>query len=157
MTTTNNRVDHPEHYQGKNGIETIEVIRHYVCDIANALKYLMRAGRKSEMGMEDAEKEIEDLKKALWYIEDYRVKIPQLLLSHFKSRERMEQIIIEVTGHRKDEIAYCGYEDLIGIAIGCLLGIGIIRRGEVRVSEYWEMDIREAKKAIQQRIADLEH
>ena len=157
MATTNNRVDHPEHYQGKNGIETIEVIRHYVCDIANAIKYLWRAGLKAELGMEDAEKEIEDLKKALWYIEDYRVKIPQLLLSHFKSRERMEQIIIEVTGHRKDEIAYCGYEDHVADAIGHLLCVGIIRQGEVRVSEYWEIDIREAKKAIRQRIADLEH
>ena len=157
MAATNNRVDHPEHYQGKNGIETIEVIRHYVCDIANALKYLMRAGKKQEMGMEDAEKEIEDLKKALWYIEDYRVKIPQLLLSHFKSRERMEQIIIEVTGHRKDEIAYCGYEDNVADAIGHLICVGIIRQGEVRVSEYWEIDIREAKKSIQQRILDIEH
>lgn len=150
-------VNHPKHYQGENGIETIEIIRHYVCDIANALKYLMRAGKKQEMGMDDAEKEIEDLKKALWYIEDYRVKIPQLLLSHFKSRERMEQIIIEVTGHRKDEIAYCGYEDHVADAIGHLLCVGIIRRGEVRVSEYWEADIREATKAIQQRILDIEH
>ena len=150
-------VNHPAHYQGKNGIETIEVIRHYVCDIANALKYLMRAGKKSEMGMEDSEKEIEDLKKALWYIEDYRVKIPQLLLSHFKSRERMEQIIIEVTGHRKDEIAYCGYEDHVADAIGHLLCVGVIRQGEVRVSEYWEIDIREAKKCIHARILDIEH
>ena len=157
MATINNRVDHPEHYQGKNGIETIEVIRHYVCDIANALKYLMRAGRKSEMGMEDAEKEMEDLKKALWYIEDYRVKIPQLLLSHFKSRARIQQIVIEVTGHAIDEIAFSGSDNLIGIAIGCLLGIGIIRRGEVRVSEYWEHDIRDAVDAIKGRILDIEH
>ena len=149
-------VNHPAHYQRKDGIECIDVIRHYTCDIANAIKYLWRAGLKPEMGMEDAEKEIEDLKKALWYIEDYRVKIPQLLLSHFKSRERMEQIIIEVTGHRKDEIAYCGYEDHVADAIGHLLCVGIIRLGEVRVSEYWEIDIREAKKAIQQRILDIE-
>ena len=152
-----NRVEHPDYYQGKNGIETIEIIRHYICDIANALKYLMRAGKKQEMGMEDAEKEIEDLKKALWYIEDYRVKIPQLLLSHFKSRARMQQIVIEVTGHAIDEIAYCGYEDHVADAIGHLLCVGIIRQGEVRVSEYWEIDIREAKKAIQQRILDIEH
>ena len=151
-------VNHPKHYNSHpNGIECIDIIRHYVCDIANAIKYLWRAGRKSEMGMEDAEKEIEDLKKALWYIDDYRVKIPQLLLSHFKSRERTEQIIIEVTGHRKDDIAYCGYEDHVADAIGHLLCVGIIRRGEVRVSEYWEIDIREAKKAIQQRILDIEH
>ena len=157
MATTNNRVNHPEHYQGENGIETIEIIRHYTCDIANALKYLMRAGRKSEMGMEDAEKEIEDLKKALWYIEDYRVKIPQLLLSHFKSRARIQQIVIEVTGHAIDEIAYCGYEDHVADAIWHLLCVGIIRQGEVRVSEYWEIDIREAEKAIQHRILDIEH
>ena len=150
-------VNHPAHYQRKDGIECIDIIRHYTCDIANALKYLWRAGLKPEMGMEDAEKEIEDLKKALWYIEDCRVKIPQLLLSHFKSRERMEQIIIEVTGHRKDEIAFSGSNNLIGIAIGCLLGIGIIRRGEVRVSEYWEHDIRDAVDAIKGRILDIEH
>lgn len=151
-------VNHPKHYNSHpNGIECIDIIRHYVCDIANAIKYLWRAGLKPEMGMEDAEKEIEDLKKALWYIEDYRVKIPQLLLSHFKSRARIQQIVIEVTGHAIDEIAYCGYEDHVADAIGHLLCVGIIRRGEVRVSEYWEADIREATKAIQHRILDIEH
>ena len=151
-------VNHPKHYNSHpNGIECIDIIRHYVCDIANAIKYLWRAGLKAELGMEDAEKEIEDLKKSLWYIEDYRVKIPQLLLSHFKSRARMQQIVIEVTGHAIDEIAYCGYEDHVADAIGHLLCVGIIRRGEVRVSEYWEIDIREAKKAIQHRILDIEH
>ena len=152
------QVNHPKHYNlHPAGIECIDIIRHYTCDIANAIKYLWRAGLKPEMGKEDAEKEIEDLKKALWYIEDYRVKIPQLLLSHFKSRERMEQIIIEVTGHRKDEIAYCGYEDHVADAIGHLLCVDIICQGVVYVSEYWAMDIREAVIAIRQRIADLEH
>ena len=177
------QVNHPKHYNSHpNGIECIDIIRHYVCDIANAIKYLWRAGLKipskqvqcdacidiaereearpigqTEMGMEDAEKEIEDLKKALWYIEDYRVKIPQLLLSHFKSRARIQQIVIEVTGHAIDEIAYCGYEDHVADAIGHLLCVGIIRQGEVRVSEYWEIDIREAKKAIRHRIFDIEH
>ena len=151
-------VNHPKHYnQHPNGIECIDVIRHYTCDIANALKYLWRAGLKPELGKADADKEIEDLKKALWYIEDYRVKIPQLLLGHFKSRARMQQIVIEVTGHAIDEIAYCGYEDHVADAIGHLLCVGIIRQGEVRVSEYWEIDIREAIKAIQYRILDIEH
>lgn len=151
-------VNHPKHYnQHPNGIECIDVIRHYTCDIANALKYLWRAGLKPELGKADADKEIEDLKKALWYIEDYRVKIPQLLLGHFKSRARMQQIVIEVTGHAIDEIAYCGYEDHVADAIGHLLCVGIIRKGEVRVSECWEIDIREATKAIQYRILDIEH
>lgn len=149
-------VNHPAHYnQHPAGIECIDIIRHYTCDIANALKYLWRAGLKPEMGMEDAEKEIEDLNKALWYIEDCRVEIPQLLLCHFKSRQRMEQIVIEVTGHRIDEI-WGNYEANVATAIGHLLVIGIIRQGQIRVSELWELDIREAKKAIQQRILDIE-
>ena len=149
-------VNHPSHYnQHPSGIECIDIIRHYTCDIANALKYLWLAGLKPEMGKDDAEKEIEDLKKALWYIEDYRVKIPQLLLGHFKSRQRMEQIVIEVTGHRIDEI-WGNYEANVATAIGHLLVIGIIRQGQIRVSELWELDIREAKKAIQERILDIE-
>ena len=150
-------VNHPKHYnQHPNGIECIDIIRHYVCDIANAIKYLWRAGLKPEMGKEDAEKEIEDLHKALWYIEDYRVKIPKLLLSHFKTRERMTQIVIEVTGHAVDEIAYCGHEDYVAIAIGHLLCVGIIRQGEVRVCERWEEDIRIATESIQTRILKIE-
>ena len=66
------QVNHPKHYNSHpNGIECIYIIRHYTCDIANAIKYLWRAGLKPDMGKEDAEKEIEDLKKALWYINDY--------------------------------------------------------------------------------------
>ena len=149
-------VNHPKHYNSHpNGIECIDIIRHYVCDIANAIKYLWRAGLKAEMGMEDAEKEIEDLKKALWYIEDYRRKIPQLLLCHFKTRARMQQIVIEVTGHAVDEIAFCGYDGYVATAIGHLLCIGIIRQGEVRVSERWEEDIQLAAKAIHTRILNI--
>lgn len=47
-------VNNPASYQRKYGIECTDIIRHYTCDIANALKYLMRAGKKQEIGMEDA-------------------------------------------------------------------------------------------------------
>ncbi len=150
-------VNHPKHYnQHPAGIECIDIIRHYTCDIANAIKYLWRAGLKAEMGMKDAEKEIEDLKKALWYIEDYRRKIPQLLLCHFKTRARILQIVIEVTGHAVDEIAYCGYDDFVADAIAHLLCVGIIRKGEVRVCERWEEDIQLAAKAIHTRILNIQ-
>ena len=67
-------VNHPKHYNSHpNGIECIDIIRHYVCDIANAIKYLWRAGLKQEEGVSDRQKEIEDLRKAIWYIED-RIK-----------------------------------------------------------------------------------
>lgn len=64
-------VQHPRHYQHPSGVECIDIIRHYTCDIANAMKYLWRAGLKAEEGMTMREKEIEDCRKAVWYLEDY--------------------------------------------------------------------------------------
>lgn len=64
-------VNHPKHYNSHpSGVECIDIIRHYCYDIGAAIKYLWRAGLKTEEGMTDREKEIEDLRKAIWYIED---------------------------------------------------------------------------------------
>lgn len=68
------RVDHPDYYnQHPSGVECIDIIRHYCFDIGNAIKYLWRAGLKVEEGLTDKQKEIEDLRKAIWYIQD-RIK-----------------------------------------------------------------------------------
>lgn len=65
------KVNNPKHYTSHpSGIECIEITRHYDYCIGNAIKYLWRAGLKSENGMQDKEKEIEDLRKAIWYIND---------------------------------------------------------------------------------------
>lgn len=72
------RVNHPSHYtwlKDKCGIEVIDITRHLDFCKGNAVKYLLRAGYKSEEGYSSKEKEIEDLKKAAWYIND---KIKQL-------------------------------------------------------------------------------
>lgn len=67
-------VNHPKHYMSHpSGVECIEITRHYCFAIGNAIKYLWRAGLKSEQGMEDTAKEIQDLEKAVWYIND-RIK-----------------------------------------------------------------------------------
>ena len=67
-------VNHPSHYTSHpSGIECIEIARHYCFSIGNAIKYLWRAGLKKDAGLEDKQKEIEDLKKAIWYIND-RIK-----------------------------------------------------------------------------------
>lgn len=64
-------VNHPKHYNSHpSGVECIEIVRHYCFDVGNAIKYLWRCGLKSEEGMTDQEKEIEDLEKAAWYIND---------------------------------------------------------------------------------------
>lgn len=65
------RVDHPEHYNSHpSGIECIEVARHYDFNIGNAIKYLWRHGLKREDGITDKAKAVEDLRKAIWYIND---------------------------------------------------------------------------------------
>ena len=67
-----NNVNHPKHYTSHpSGVECIEITRHYTFDIGNAIKYLWRAGIKKEQGLSDKEKEIEDCKKAIWYINDH--------------------------------------------------------------------------------------
>ena len=67
-------VNHPGHYTSHpSGIECIEITRHYPFSIGNAIKYLWRAGLKKDASLTDNQKEIEDLKKAIWYIKD-RIK-----------------------------------------------------------------------------------
>ena len=63
------QVDHPEHYQfGENNeYEAIKVIDAWDLgfSLGNTVKYISRAGKK------DPTKEIEDLKKALFYLEHH--------------------------------------------------------------------------------------
>ena len=57
-------VNHPSHYGGKDSTyEAIKVIEAWDLDfcLGNVVKYLSRAGKKSD-------KKVEDLEKALWYL-----------------------------------------------------------------------------------------
>lgn len=78
----NDNITHPKHYTSHpSGVECIEITRHYNYNIGNAIKYLWRAGIKKEPGKSDKEKEIEDLQKAVWYIQDYINTLQQENLS----------------------------------------------------------------------------
>jgi hypothetical protein len=59
-------INHPEHYGGDNTYEAIKVIEAWDLDkcfyLGNVVKYISRAGKK------DKSKEIEDLKKAAFYL-----------------------------------------------------------------------------------------
>lgn len=73
-TPMKERVNHPDYYNSlPNGIECIDVVRYHDFDTGSAIKYLWRAGLKTEEGISNKQKEIEDLNKAIWYIED-RIK-----------------------------------------------------------------------------------
>jgi len=67
----NDNVNHPIHYTSHpSGVECITITRHYCFAIGNAIKYLWRAGLKQDGNLTDLQKEIEDLQKAVWYIND---------------------------------------------------------------------------------------
>lgn len=61
----NDPINHPTHYTSHpSGVECIEITRHHNFAIGNAIKYLWRAGLK------DGNSDIQDLQKAIWYIND---------------------------------------------------------------------------------------
>lgn len=57
-------VNHPPHYEHPSGIECIQVTEFMSFTRGSAVKYLWRAGSKG-----GGEQELEDLRKARWYIE----------------------------------------------------------------------------------------
>ena len=69
-------IDHPHHYnwlKNKCGIEVIDITRHLDFDLGNAIKYILRAGKKpivTENNVDFNKAAIQDLNKAIWYIND---------------------------------------------------------------------------------------
>lgn len=62
MDTQHDPVNNPKHYtQHPSGIEAIQITEHMSFCLGNAVKYVWRADLKNDA--------IEDLKKAVWYIE----------------------------------------------------------------------------------------
>jgi hypothetical protein len=54
-------VNHPRHYtKHPSGVECIQITEHMGFNLGNAVKYIWRADLKG--------KQVEDLKKAVWYI-----------------------------------------------------------------------------------------
>lgn len=70
---TGDPVNHPKHYTSDpSGIECIQITRHRNFNIGNAIKYLWRAGLK------DGNSDIQDLQKAVWYIQDEIERLEKL-------------------------------------------------------------------------------
>ena len=77
----NDNVNHPKHYTWLKelcGIEVIDITRHMDFCLGCAIKYILRAGHKKDASLTDTDKQIEDLKKAIWYINDEIKRITKL-------------------------------------------------------------------------------
>lgn len=145
-------VNHPAHYNSRtDDIECIDIIRHYTYDIGCAVKYLWRAGLKGEQGRSDREKELEDLHKALWYVNDYRINgtKPRVLKPNIGAQ------FTRVTGHKmRDVCTY--YPSYLGNAIANLLCVGLIADGETYASIGWRELLDLATENIEKHIREIE-
>lgn len=81
----NDPVNHPAHYADSKieAIEYIEDKRLGYC-LGNVVKYVSRAGKKHSATKSNKEKEIEDLKKARWYLERriYELELEQEAMAY---------------------------------------------------------------------------
>jgi hypothetical protein len=72
--TVHHNVNHPRHYNAHpSGVECITVTEHMNFNLGNAVKYIWRAGLKSE----DA---ITDLEKARWYIDREIARLTKMMV-----------------------------------------------------------------------------
>ena len=60
-------INHPAHYAEDREIEPVALIEDWDLSfsLGNAVKYISRAGKK------DSDAELQDLKKALWYLQHH--------------------------------------------------------------------------------------
>lgn len=75
-------VEHPQHYTDSK-IEVIDYIEDKKLGfcLGNVIKYVSRAGKKHSADKTDKEKEIEDLRKAMWYLERRIKEIEENLIN----------------------------------------------------------------------------
>lgn len=65
-------VNRAEHYNSHpSGVECIDVVEHMSFNLGNAVKYIWRAGLKSDSADQD-------LAKAAWYVERERKRLSKL-------------------------------------------------------------------------------
>lgn len=65
-------VNHPNHYAWLKelcGIEPIDICRHLDFNCGSAVMYLLRKGKK-EMNLSEREQRVQDLSKAIFYLQD---------------------------------------------------------------------------------------
>ena len=70
-------VSHPSHYtwlKDKCNIEVIDITRHLNFNLGNSIKYIIRSGKKpiidKDLSDDFNKAAIQDLKKAIWYLND---------------------------------------------------------------------------------------
>lgn len=128
--TEHDPVNHPTHYASEakcsgcgEPIECIDVVRHMGFDLGNAIKYLWRAGKKDAA--------IQDLKKAVWYIEDMIAELEGRKNPNVHRLSKPGVTIInyppECTGAR-DESCHPGTRGILIHAAQCPVSVNVLAK-----------------------------
>lgn len=89
----NDKVNSPKHYTSHpSGVECINITEHYNFCVGNAIKYLWRQGLKEEDGYEAVDKQIEDCKKAIWYINRHIESISKGMDKPLTNKEKVDRL-----------------------------------------------------------------
>ncbi|MBR1437026.1 MAG: DUF3310 domain-containing protein [Synergistaceae bacterium] len=82
---------HPDYYKTDTGLEAIDVIDALGLGqgfaLGNAIKYIFRAGKKSEESVQD------DIKKAIWYLEHFIDLCNRLETNHDQKNAQNELLV----------------------------------------------------------------
>ena len=146
-------VNHPPHYASiVPGVECIEIAREYPFNCGNAIKYIWRAGSKGEEGLEVRQKEIEDLKKAIFYFNN-ELSRPCTEAKRYDHKFGWvpKSNATKVLNH---------FKDFRGTALEHMLNITVENwtvEGEHIKSEYIVSQIELARDAVQREINRLEN
>ena len=99
-------VNHPPHYGGEeNPYETIKVIEAWGLGFCpgNAVKYISRAGKKNP------QKEIEDLEKAIWYLNREIEKLKKIPKKPFTVEGTAPATIVRTADEMKKSVELLNY------------------------------------------------
>lgn len=145
----NDLVNHPKYYTSHpSGVECIEITRHHCFDIGNCIKYLWRAGLKEDSNLSIINKEIEDLQKTIWYIDDRIKDFPNLTC---------DETYIDATFEHPSKINLSiitkHYTDNIAVAMNALFRTGLSTKTYASNELIY---LNEAKIFINKRIKQLE-
>ena len=85
MNSNAEQVVKPDHYQGKGGLQAIDVIESFGLgfSLGNVIKYVLRAGKKHdrlndlEKAMEYLKYEIDNTKRVVKEVEEYIANLPE--------------------------------------------------------------------------------
>ena len=149
------QVNHPQHYNARpDGLECIDIIRHYTFNIGCAIKYLWRAGLKG--GDNSTE---QDLRKAIFYIEDelhLGIELDEFADMTRESFDDLQDMLKRMTGRDFQEVAnYEYYGEHLTHAMSCLLHVGLVSGGRVYRVSYASHILRDAIAEIKNYINEL--